>query len=594
LLGVVAQLGGRVPQDCVDAIRRAGDIVRLISDYVPLKPAGARYKGLCPFHQEKTPSFSVDPKLQLVYCFGCQTGGDLFKFVMLHEKVGFTEAVELLARRWSVPLTSAGGNRRDAELDRLAQINRQALAFFREQLAHPARGRRGRDYLERRALTRETVELLQMGYAPESWNALRDHLVGKGASAQDLLRAGLVLPRKNEPGEYDRFRDRVIFPIHDVSGRLIAFGGRAVGADQEPKYLNSPETPLYVKGEHLYGLDQARDAIRREGMAIVVEGYLDLAAVVQAGFQQVVASLGTSFTEGQARLLARHTQRVVFSYDGDSAGASATERSLGLLLGRGFEVRVIELPRGLDPDDYLRREGAAAYGQLLRRAPEYLEFLIQRESRERDLRRLDERVAGVNAVLPYIARLSSAIERGSWAARLADALQLEDALVLQELRAAARGARTQIRQRPNVRPMPREAECRLVHRLLLSEAERRRWATELDLADLEGATVLPIVRAIIGLSMERQPVDYTSVTDRLAEESDKELLTRIAFRDEPEEGPSVEDCLWAFKRKRLVREGKKVLREIGSLGERTQAPPAELDQRLERLQQLARQRDALS
>lgn len=587
-------MGGPFPEDFVEAVRSSGDIVRLISDYVPLKQAGRRLKGLCPFHQEKTPSFSVDPERQLFYCFGCQTGGDAFKFVMLYEKLEFPEALEFLAKRWGVPVPARSRGPRDDARDRLLRMNEEAATRFRSLLRDGAAGARGRAYLEKRDIDEGTSERLGIGYAPDAWEGLRGHLHSKGYSAEEMLRGGVVLARKSGRGQYDRFRDRLIFPIRDVNGRPVAFGGRAIG-DAEPKYINSPETPSYTKGDHLYGLDLAREAIRREGLAVVVEGYLDLAALVRAGFEQVVASLGTAFTPAQARLLARYTRRVVFSYDGDSAGAAATRRSLDLLLERGFEVRVVELPTGMDPDDYIRKEGAEAYGRLLRQAPGYLEFLLQREAGARDLNRVEEQVAAVNAVLPHLARLSNAIERGSWVGRLADTLRIDEGLVLQELRAALKSAQTRIRQRPKTPRPPREAEARLVSLLLRSEDERSRWAEELDWSDLENTAVEPIVRLILQLAKEGKPVDHPAVLAALERESDQELLTRIAFRDDPESGPSVEDCLCAFRRRRLQREEREVLRQIGNNQKASGAEDSALeDRKLQRLQELARRRDALA
>jgi DNA primase len=593
MTGWVIGLGG-FPQGFIESVRDAGDIVRLISEYVPLKPSGSRrMKGLCPFHEEKTPSFTVNPENQLFYCFGCQTGGDLFKFVMLYEKVDFVEAVKMLAGRFGIPLpTPTRGP--DDPYERLLEMNKSAADFFRKMLKDPEAGRGCRAYLEKRGITSETAGFLGLGYAPDAWEALRGHLLAKRFTPQEMLRGGLVQDRRSGSGQYDRFRDRLIFPIRDLSGRAIAFGGRALG-DAEAKYINSPETPTYTKGEHLYGLDLAAGAIRREKAAIVVEGYMDLAALLQAGFENVVASLGTAFTPAQARRLARYTERVVFSYDGDSAGAAATARSLDLLLEKGFDVRVVDLPSGVDPDDYIRQKGAKAYGKLLRDAPEYLEFLVRREAVSRDLSRVRDKIAAVNAVLPHVSKLGNAIERASWAGRLADALQIEDDLVLQELRAALKTAQQAIRHRPrpSSRP-PREAEARMVNLLLRSEEERARWKDELDPEDLARTEVAPIIDTILRLAREGGQVDHPAVLTALAGEAERDLFMRITFRDEPEAGPTVEDCLWACRRERLQRRGKEVASEIGRLQKAAGSPgDSNLDERLAELQRLAKQRDAL-
>lgn len=586
-------MGGPFTPDFIEAVRASSDIVQVVSDYVPLKRAGRRLKGLCPFHQEKTPSFSVDPENQLFYCFGCQTGGDIFKFVQIYDKLDFGETVEVLASRFGVPLPAVqrrGGDDRE----RVLEINVATLAFFKNLLRQDA-GRNCREYLAKRGLDEQTIERLGLGYAADDWEALRSHLVAKHNSVADLHKAGLVLPRKSGSGEYDRFRDRLIFPIRDIQGRVVAFGGRSLAADAQPKYINSPETPAYIKGNHLYGLDQARDAIRREGFAIVVEGYMDLAALVQNGFDNVVASLGTAFTPAQARLLSRYTHRVRFSYDGDAAGAQATARSLDMLLAQGFEIHVVELPGGADPDDTLRAHGAAEYGRLVHDAPEYLEFLVHRKIAEHGIADTRAKVAVVNAVLPHLAKLTNAIERTSWAARLADTLQIEDDLVLQELRTALKTAKTEVRQRPKTSGEKlRDAEVRLVHLLMRSKDERRRQESLIDETDLEATMIAPIVASILDLTRQEKRVDASAVSERLSDE-DSQLLTRILFRDEPQEGATIEECLNTFQRERITREERRAVRELGreSNNEDVSSDSEELDRQLMHVQQLARQRDAL-
>lgn len=574
----------------METVRQAGDIVRLISDHVPLRARGARLLGLCPFHEEKTPSFSVDPKAQLFYCFGCHTGGDLFKFVQLYERVDFKESVEILARRWGVPLPAAETGAETARR-RLLELTDAASAWFRTRLAEPEGGRRAREYVTGRGLGEETASRLGLGFAPDAWDGLRTHLAGKHFRAEEIVSAGLALPRKQGSGEYDRFRDRLIFPIRDVNGRTVAFGGRALGTG-EPKYLNSPETPIYVKGEHLYGLDLARDAIRREGLAVVVEGYMDLAAVLQAGTDAVVATLGTAFTPGQAKLLARFTTRVVVSYDGDRAGVQAAARSLDVLLGRGFEVRILELPGGLDPDEFIRKEGAEAYARRLQQAPAWLEFLLERERRSRDLTRVEERVAGINALLPHLAQLPTPLERAAWAGQIADALQVEDHLVLAELKAALKDARPAVRLRPpEEAPRVREAEAGLVRALLSTFAEKK--PVEMEIEEVEGTTVAPIIRTMLRMSDEGLPVNAGSVFSALESDGDRDLLTRIAVRPDEEEETGTEalqSCLAALRRERWIREGKALQKEI----ERAASDPIARDALLRRKQELARRIDALS
>ncbi len=552
-------------KDFVAAVRNAGDLVRLISDYLPLKPAGTRLKGLCPFHHEKTPSFSVDPNMQLFYCFGCQAGGDAFKFVMLYEKVDFPEAVEFLAKRWGVPVPRAVARPEDDTRARVLLMNEAALGFFEEQWKEPARGRSAREYIAKRGVSPEVVQKFRLGYAPDSWDSLQSVLTARGYRPSEMITAGLAIPRKDATGHYDRFRNRVIFPIRDVTGRVIAFGGRALG-DSEPKYLNSPETPAYVKGEHLYGLDIARDAIRREGYAILVEGYLDLIALHQAGFENAVASLGTALTPAQVKLLARYAQRVTVSYDGDSAGINAAAKSLDLFLERGFEVRVAEIPGGKDPDDFVKEQGRSAYEAVVRQAPGYIDFLVRRQVHGRDMSRPEEKVAAINAILPKLARLESAVERSAWAARLAEALDIEDDLVMQELRSALRAAKPGIRHRVGPEEPAKDVEARLV-RLVLANAEARSRAREvLDPDDLEGTRVRTIISVILDLDRQGMQVSGPQVVDALEQETDRELLTRIAFReDAPGGADELDGCLITLRKARLKKEHSAERRDLETL-----------------------------
>ncbi|HEX4825952.1 MAG TPA: DNA primase [Candidatus Polarisedimenticolaceae bacterium] len=553
-------------REFVAAVRNAGDIVRLVSDYVPLKPGGARLKGLCPFHHEKTPSFSVDPQMQLFYCFGCHAGGDAFKFVMLYEKLEFPEAVEFLANRWGIPLPSAAHRPEDDARRRVLLMNEAAAGFFRAQWRDGARGQTARAYLAKRGISEETADRFEIGYAPDTWDSLGNILGARGFTDQEILSAGLAVARKEGTGHYDRFRHRLIFPIRDAAGHVVAFGGRALG-DAEPKYLNSPETPAYVKGEHLYGLDVAREPIRREGFAILVEGYLDLIALHQAGFDNAVASLGTALTPAQVKLLSRSTERVVVSYDGDAAGANATVKSLDLFLERGFDVRVAEVPDGKDPDDFVKEFGRAAYEAVVRDAPDYLEYLVRRERRGRDLARPGEKVAAINAILPRLARLDNAVERASWAGRLADALDIEDDLVMQELRGALKVAKGAIRHRVAGDDAATPVEARLVRLLLGSDEARAHARKVVDPADLEAAArVAPIVRTILDLDAQGLPVNGPLVVDALSDENDRTLLTRIAFRDDPPGGPEeVDGCLDSLRSHRLKKQLKESGRDLASL-----------------------------
>lgn len=430
----------------VDDLRAQADIVRVIGAYVALRKRGANYVACCPFHTEKTPSFNVHPGKQVFKCFGCGVGGDVFTFVMRMEGVAFAEAVRMVAEACGLPLPETrpappDAGREAEERERLLHLHTLAARFFQEQLARPE-NYAAREYLAAREVGEATIAALGLGYAPDRWEGLSAFLRAHGATDAELERSGLVAAKEGG-GRYDRFRGRVMFPIADSQGRVIAFGGRTLG-DGEPKYLNSPETPLYVKGKHLFGLHLTKEAVRRAGFAILVEGYMDFVRLYQAGVRNVVAALGTALTEAQVRQLRRYleTPKVVLNFDGDRAGRAAVRRNCELLLEHGFLVSVLHLPEGKDPDAFVRAHGVGEYRARLKRSQPLIEYLADAARFEYDLSRPSGRAQAVNAVLPYIVKIEDDIERDLATECLADRLQLNADTLRSELRRAARERRT--------------------------------------------------------------------------------------------------------------------------------------------------------
>jgi DNA primase len=427
-------------QQQLDEIRSRVDIVEVVGQFVKLKRAGENWKGLCPFHSEKTPSFTVNPKRNIYHCFGCGAGGDAFSFLMRQDRVAFPEAVRTLAERAGVTLPDVGGRppEVDDRLEALRRVMALATEFYTRSLWERG-GEKARAYLEQRGVDPEVAKRFGLGYAPEGWNTLLGVMVRQGVGEDALVQAGLALPRQNAPGFYDRFRGRLLFPIRDVQGRVVAFGGRAL-AGEEPKYLNSPETPLYVKGQVLYALDLARTAIRDRSRAIIVEGYLDCLMAHQHGFGETVAALGTAFTPAQLGLLRRYADEAVALFDADAAGQKASSRleemmndvmdlqNLGWSVSRtgGFErlghlpIRVALLPPGHDPDSVLRAEGAAALGARLDAARPLLAFVLDRALGEEDLATARGRAnahARVALILSKVANAEEATTLAREAAR---------------------------------------------------------------------------------------------------------------------------------------------------------------------------------
>jgi DNA primase len=461
-------------EDFKETVKQQADIVRIIGDYIKLKKAGSQnYSGLCPFHGEKTPSFSVHATRQFYHCFGCHESGDVFKFIQKIENVTFPEAVRLVAQKLGIPLPKATYSS-PAEVNaarlrtQLLEVQERAAAFFQECLKRPE-GARAREYLTGRGLNEETIARFRIGYAPDSGFLLRDRLAGE-FSEKVLRESGLFSWKEGAPslsvrsldgqgGDFDstptaeaeaqspkpearmysKFRNRVMFPITNDAGRIIAFTGRTLATDEKsgPKYLNSPETGIYSKGRVLFNLDKAKEAIRKLDYAILVEGQMDCISVYAAGFHNVIASSGTAFTEIQAKLLGRFSKNVVVNFDPDTAGAKATERTLGLLVEEEFQIKVLTLEQGFDPDLYIRRKGKDAYSEALRSSQKYFDYLIDRARSNFPVRSAEGKVKAVNFLLPHIQRVPSRILRDELGQEIAQKLGIDSAVLRQELRHVA-------------------------------------------------------------------------------------------------------------------------------------------------------------
>jgi len=394
-------------QELIEQIKERNDIVMVISEYVSLRRSGRSLVGLCPFHGEKTPSFNVNQEKQLFYCFGCGVGGNVFNFIMRLENLDFIGAAKVLAERAGIAWPEYSRDpAADTRKDSLFKINKLAMAFFNQYLVKTEAGERGRNYFNQRGITPQTVQLFNLGYAPAGWHGLTDILRKKQVTLEEAEKLGLL--SLGEGGFYDRFRDRLMFPISDPRGNIVGFGGR-VFDDSQPKYLNSPETEIFHKGHYLFGLALAKEEIRKKKHAIVVEGYLDVIQAHQAGFNQTVASLGTALTKEQARMLKKYTSDVILAYDGDAAGVKATERGMILLQEAGLKVRILDLPSGEDPDSYIKKNGAAAFEQLLNNAISLTDFQLRRVLKEFDLNSPQGKVQALEAVLPEIAGIDNRI-----------------------------------------------------------------------------------------------------------------------------------------------------------------------------------------
>jgi DNA primase len=606
------------PGDFAYTVKQQADIVRIIGDYVKLKKAGAQnFSGLCPFHKEKTPSFSVHSTRQYYYCFGCQEKGDVFSFIQKIENITFPESVRMVAQKLGIPLPKATystpGEAKEARLrGQILDVHERAVAFFQECLRRPE-GARAREYLAGRGLDQEMISRFRIGYAPDSGFLLRDRL--KEEFTEEVLResglfswkqadnagapplsvrsldgqGGVIdVPeagsRKPEAASmYSKFRNRVMFPISSEAGKVIAFTGRTLVADEKsgPKYLNSPETPIYSKSKVLFNLDLAKEWIKKFDYAILVEGQMDCISVYAAGFHNVIASSGTAFTELQAKLLGRFSKNAVVNFDPDTAGAKATERTLGLLVEEEFTIKVLTLEQGFDPDLYIRRKGREAYGEALKHSQKYFDYLIERARTQFPVRSAEGKVKALNHLLPHIQRVPSRIVRDELAHEISQKLGIDSAVLRQELRHAASTRATSAVKAP-AEAQVTDAEKVLIRALA---SARQMQPNEEHLSARDGAEeefdparqaqfVLQNESLHRGLATESLAEsllnvgrDFADVLEVPATESDRRLLALILLKEDEELTAEVlEAAVRALRRIHLRRRQEEVQQDLKKPG----------------------------
>ena len=562
----------RFPQTFIEDLKRQADIVRIVGDYVTLKKTGANWSARCPFHKETKPSFSVNPSKEIFYCFGCQKGGSVFTFIMEIERVTFPEAIKIVAEKSGMPLPKMVDDgrfeARKRDSDQVIELNQWALTWWEDQLQSKA-ARGVREYLKQRGINDETAQTFQLGFAPDSWDALSTHLRQKGASQEQLEKSGLVV-KKEEGGSYDRFRGRLIFPVFDTLGKPIAFGGRTLDPEGEPKYLNSPETPAYTKGRHLYGLHLTRDEIRRQGFAILVEGYLDLIIPYQSGVRNVVASLGTALTPEQVKLLGRFARRVVVNYDGDRAGVQAAKRAIETVLAEDIEIKVLVLPDNADPDDFIRKNGVSEYNRRRGEAQPHIQFVIDQAVRDRNLNQPADKAVAVEETLPFVRAVRNRIQKREYFDIAMDALRVQRDQrreLWQQVRGAASADAVTVQKVISRRVQPTVAEEKLLGLLLGSDELRRLVLPRLERADYEGLATAPIFGALTQLGEAQKEISFQTLSEATADNpAAAEFLPRLMM-NEPAESfdesmADANSCLDALRLMKLDRDIDELSTEI--------------------------------
>jgi len=557
---------GRIPENILDDILGRVDIVEIIAGCLPLKRAGRNFKACCPFHHEKTPSFMVSPDRQIYHCFGCGESGNAFKFLMRYERMDFPEAVETLAKRAGIILPrEEGPTQKSAGISaQLYKINELAANFY-SGILNSQEGAGAREYLVKRGVKEGSIRELKLGLAPDKWDGLINYLRSRSVGLSLLEKAGLVIS-KESGGYYDRFRKRVIFPISDLKGRILGFGGRVLD-ESLPKYLNSPETPVYTKGRNLYGFNLAKDGIRENDLVAIVEGYLDFLIPYQEGFKNIVASLGTALTTEQIAFLRRYTHNVVMVYDADTAGELATLRTLDIFIEEEMNVRVASLPKGLDPDMFVRKHGIAAFKDKIANAQNMLDYKLGVLKSRYNLKEINDLARVSSLMLETVAKFKNAILRSESVKKLAQELNVQEESLWEELKKVKTGKAPAPLPGPGARKAHKvnPTEKLLMSLMLEENALISRIKETLDPRDFQDERISRIVSIMFDLVEGGQEVEPQILMNHLGDDI-SEIVCESVFLPQGHSGSHkekvIEDCIQRIKNERMRMERERLHEEI--------------------------------
>jgi DNA primase len=561
-----------------EEIRNRCDIVEVIGSYLPLKQRGKGYYALCPFHAEKTPSFVVNPGKQIFHCFGCGEGGDLFSFVAKYQNLSFYETLKVLADRCGVQMPSGQNTAQELsrlkEQEQLYRINELAAEFYTQAL-NDASGNFAREYLTRRKVSTIYKDKFSLGYAPPAWDQVLKYMVGQGFTPQQLLRVGLVVSRSKGGGYYDRFRQRLMFPIFNTQGKVCGFGGRALEAEQTPKYLNSPDTPIYHKGQGFYGLNWAREEIGKKGQAVIVEGYFDLIMAHQCGFLNVVATLGTAITEVQVRQLKQWAKEVIIFFDSDSAGISAAMRSWTIFLESGLRVRVATLGSEGDPDSYLRTKGADAWAECIKNATDLIDFVLEQSIRQSKLDSVTGKIECLNKVLPVLASVTNKIERTAYLGKLAERLNIGKGILLQELRKVVETGKRKLDKPESLAAAALVSATQVAEKLLTSlmirhPGIRQQALEQLQAEDFSHTLYTKVFQELQEAGHNNESLDLASILSQLQDEAVKAFICSVAMQEEGFENAQrvATDCISTLRKNRIKAKIKGLYQKVKTTGDR--------------------------
>jgi len=538
-----------IAENVIEEILSRIDIVELISSYFPLKKAGRNFKANCPFHKEKTPSFVVSPDKQIFHCFGCGEGGNMIHFLMKYEHLEFPEVVNNLAQRVGIVIPEA---KHDTDkTTELFKINDLVLRFYQDALFNSSHAEGARQYLVKRGLSKETLTKFRLGFAPSDGQTVVNFLRQKEINLELAEKTGLIVRRKEKEGYFDFFRGRIIYPIFDTRQRVLGFGGRVLD-ESLPKYINSPETSIYKKGETLYGLNFSRDSIRDKEFTIIVEGYMDLITLFQAGFANIVATLGTALTAEQVRLLKRFSPSVVVVYDGDKAGELAALRGLELLLEAGLDVKLVALPKGFDPDSFIRLKGKDSFEEILKDAKNIFEYKLHLLASQHGISNLEGRLKIVKEMLPTISKVENMVLRAEFVKQLAAKLSLSEEGMWIELRKLSQPAKGRVLAKKESKGESvmmfssiREAEATLLKLMLKEKSFIKQVKENLEEEDFLSPQVRNVVEFLYTVGNEGKPVEPSRIVHYLHDGSSNQVVTRLLMEDNF--GDNYENCEEVFK-----------------------------------------------
>ena len=543
--------------EIVDQLRQVANIVEIASQYTTLRLRGRKHVGLCPFHSEKTPSFTVDAEKGLYHCFGCGVGGDVFSLIMEKENLSFPEALKHLAEKYHIPLPEQRKISPQAQKleEQILGVNESALAFFKKNLLNTTEGKDALAYLKKRDIPDSIIQEFKIGYALNTWDALSSYFKNKGVSSALLEKAGLIIPGRKSGEFYDRFRGRVIFPIFTLTGKVVGFGGRTL-FNQEPKYLNSPDTPVYSKGHLLYGLNFSKDSVREAGETVLVEGYTDFLSLYLSGFTNVVASLGTALTPQQLALAQRFAPRMIINYDGDTAGRTAAFRAASLCFEKGLETRVVVLPKDLDPDGFIKKHGKEAYAKLLESAVPALKFVIDASVEGKRMAVPEVKTKVLRSILAVIEAIPDSFVRSEYLKQAAQYLSVEESI----LRGLAE--RKPAEKAEEAREPFLAAEKRLLQILMESKELRPYIFAEVREEDFKGLKSEPIFRIILDYFKKDKDLIFHELQKEINPSLFRLLSEALIEKGEPPSVDEALECLCALQKSCKETELRRIQAEL--------------------------------